>query len=80
MAASSLMQPLPQPAELDSDGAQIGDAGRFSGQFTNESRRFDVGVDLYSPPEFEGGLIIYGRDVAMKIGGYVKADFIYDLP
>ena len=39
---------------------------------------FDVGTDLYSPPNFEGGLIINGRNVAMKIGGYVKADFIYD--
>jgi hypothetical protein len=33
---------------------------------------------LYSPPDFEGGLIIYGDNVAMKIGGLVKADFIYD--
>ena len=54
------------------------DAGRFEGQFSRNPRRFDVGTDLYSPPEFKGGLILFGEDVAMKIGGYVKADFIYD--
>ena len=62
---------------------------RFSGGENTSLERFaidsaahphplDVGVDFYSPPEFKGGLIIRGRDVAMKIGGYVKADFIYD--
>ncbi len=53
-------------------------AERFSGQFSNEASRFDIGTDLYSPPDFEGGLIIFGKNVAMKIGGTVKADFIYD--
>ena len=50
----------------------------FSGEFSIGSRPFDVGADFYSPPDFEGGLIVYGQNVAMKIGGYVKADFIYD--
>lgn len=54
------------------------DSGRFRGEFTRNSSRFGIGTDLYSAPEFEGGLIVYGEDVAMKIGGYVKADFIYD--
>ncbi len=52
--------------------------GRFEGQFASNSRRYSIGTDLYSAPEFKGGLIVYGEDVAMKIGGYVKADFIYD--
>jgi hypothetical protein len=26
-------------------------------------------VDLFSPPQFEGGLIVFGRDVASKIDG-----------
>jgi len=51
---------------------------RFQGAFSSQGNRFDVGIDLYSAPEFEGGLIVFGKDVAMKIGGYVKADFIYD--
>ena len=54
------------------------DAGSFVGPFANNSRRYSVGLDLYAPPEFEGGLIVFGEDVAMKIGGYVKSDFIYD--
>ncbi len=29
-------------------------------------------------PDFSGGLIVVGPDVAMKIGGYVKADLIHD--
>ncbi len=56
----------------------VPDARRFEGQFSNNSRRYSIGTDLYSPPEFEGGLIVFGENVAMKIGGYVKADFIYD--
>lgn len=47
-------------------------------QFITESRRLDIGFDFYSAPSFNDGLIIYGDNVAMKIGGYVKADFIYD--
>ena len=45
---------------------------------TNNQNEFDIGVDLYSAPDFRDGLIIFGQNVAMKIGGYVKADFIYD--
>ncbi|MEX2357620.1 MAG: DcaP family trimeric outer membrane transporter, partial [Pirellulaceae bacterium] len=29
-------------------------------------------------PDFEGGLIVVGENVALKIGGYVKADLIHD--
>jgi len=53
-------------------------AQKFQGVFSRNTGSFGVGTDLYSPPEFQGGLIVYGEDVAMKIGGYVKADFIYD--
>ncbi|MHC4176333.1 MAG: DcaP family trimeric outer membrane transporter [Planctomycetota bacterium] len=74
----SVRQPLPKSAEFDSGGEEIGDPERFSGRFSNGSRAFDVGADFYSAPDFEGGLIVFGRNVAMKIGGYVKADFIYD--
>jgi hypothetical protein len=40
------------------------------------NRTSGVGVDFYSAPEFEGGLSVFGRHVAIKIGGYVKADFV----
>jgi hypothetical protein len=71
-------QPVPQPAELDVGPTEAVGAEVFSREFSIGSRPFDVGADFYSPPDFEGGLIVYGRNVAMKIGGYVKADFIYD--
>ncbi len=68
----------PESAVASSGAETTDDAERFRGNFSNDSRRYDVGTDFYSPPEFEGGLIVFGKDVAMKIGGYVKADFIYD--
>lgn len=67
-----------EPPEFDFDAPMDADSDRFSDSFYSQSGRFDVGLDLYSAPDFEGGLIVYGRDVAMKIGGLVKADFIYD--
>ena len=73
---TSFIQPLPEPVDLGLNG--VGAPERFVVRFLAESRPFDVGVDLYSPPDFEGGLIIFGPDVAMKLGGFVKADFIYD--
>jgi hypothetical protein len=76
-APCSFEQPVPQPAELDV-GPMEAVGAELSGEFSIGSRPFDVGADFYSPPDFEGGLIVYGRNVAMKIGGYVKADFIYD--
>ncbi len=66
------------PAMTNMGVSQTADPRRFEGQFSNRPDTYGVGVDLYSPPEFEGGLLIYGDNVAMKIGGYTKADFIYD--
>jgi hypothetical protein len=76
--ADTVMQPRSEPAEFESVVAENGDAERFSGRFSIGPGPFRVGTDFYSPPEFRGGLIVFGRDVAMKFGGYVKADFIYD--
>ncbi|CAK9014553.1 Uncharacterized protein SCF082_LOCUS12370, partial [Durusdinium trenchii] len=70
-ASASSTSPI-APISLD------GSSDRFLGNFSTQGNRFDVGVDLYSAPEFEGGLIVFGEDVALKIGGYVKADFIHD--
>lgn len=64
-----------QPATASVDPVLQNFSGR---QFMSESRRLDIGFDFYSAPSFDEGLIIYGDNVAMKIGGYVKADFIYD--
>ena len=55
-----------------------GSQGRFITGFGASDSASKVGTDFYSAPEFAGGVIVYGQDIAMKIGGYVKADFIYD--
>ena len=73
VAAQNVVPMVPQAPAAPSANAQ-----RFADQFSSSRGSFRVGEDLYSPPDFEGGLIVYGEDVAMKIGGYIKADFIYD--
>jgi len=70
--SSSTVQPL-----LDFPMPENGDAARFVGPFSSDSK-LKIGLNLYSAPEFEGGLILFGPNVAMKLGGFVKADFIYD--
>lgn len=83
---AAAMQPLPQRSFaspvglLPSEFTHFPDSrsGQLRQRFVTNLRAFDVGVDFYSEPEFEGGLIIGGDEVAMKLGGYVKVDFIYD--
>tara|TARA_R110002095_G_scaffold104869_2_gene91821 strand:+ start:816 stop:2204 length:1389 start_codon:yes stop_codon:yes gene_type:complete len=72
-SVDSVVQPFPEYSELAS-----GDEARFASQFSTDSSQFDIGLNLYSAPPFEGGLIVFGPNVAMKFGGFVKADFIYD--
>ena len=68
----------PSLTPLDRSGIQATGARAFSGEFTSHSKGLGVGVNWYAAPEFANGLIVVGKDVAMKIGGYAKADFIYD--
>lgn len=63
---------MPVNAPVLQSSAAYGQSG------VNAVAQFNVGVDLYAAPNFKNGLLIYGNNVAMKIGGYVKADFIYD--
>lgn len=70
--STSVMQPLPDYPMVETNEAE-----RFAGQFSSDTR-LGNGLNLYSAPEFKGGLIIFGPNVAMKVGGFVKADFIYD--
>jgi hypothetical protein len=63
---------MPLDAPILQSAAAYGQSG------VNSVAQFNVGVDLYAAPNFKNGLLIYGKNVAMKIGGYVKADFIYD--
>ena len=74
-----VMQTGPPLPNIYLGESQNVDAERFVGQFSTGPTPYNnIGVDFYSAPDFEGGLIVFGRNVAMKIGGYVKADFIYD--
>jgi hypothetical protein len=73
---SVALQPAPLESTLPEVIAQP-DTQRFEGNFS-EQNKLDVGTDFYSLPEFDGGLVVHGYDVAMNLGGYVKADFIYD--
>jgi outer membrane DcaP-like protein len=50
----------------------------LEGRFEDMGRRSDVGPNLYASEDFARGLVISGDRVAMKVGGYVKADMIYD--
>lgn len=72
IAEASFLQTVAAPS--------LGVRGRSSllAQAFTSPERLAVGLDLYSAPDFENGLIVYGKNIAMKIGGYVKADFIYD--
>jgi len=72
--STTILQPMPETVETVDPVLQ----DFTSQQFMTESSRLDIGFDFYSAPAFDDGLIIYGDNVAMKIGGYVKADFIYD--
>ena len=63
---------MPLNAPVMQSSAAYGSSG------VNSVAQFNVGVDLYGAPDFKNGLLIYGQNVALKIGGYVKADFIYD--
>ena len=75
---ASSLQDFVEPPNVDIADPNAADTSRFSEDFFSQSGRLGIGVDFYSAPDFEGGLVVYGRNVAMKIGGYVKADFIYD--
>jgi DcaP outer membrane protein len=53
-------------------------ARSLEGDFSDAERVTDVGPNLYAPGDFTKGLVIHGKNAALKIGGYVKADLIYD--
>jgi hypothetical protein len=76
-AAGDRPSPINQRGQVTESGvASSGiqravNGARFEGQFASSLRRYSIGTDLYSAPEFKGGLILFGENVAMKIGGSV---------
>ena len=51
----------------------------FQAQLQSPQQSNSIGTDFYrTSDDFSQGLVIEGKGVAMKIGGYVKLDFIQD--
>lgn len=74
-----------QPAAFQTRTGQIGWlSGAQSGPLARSFSALAPGSptslanDFVADPEFTGGIVVIGRDAAMKIGGYVKADLIQD--
>lgn len=89
--AASSSANTPEPLQDVSLVAYQQPLGRMSLGHSARNRKFlfrDAGLDLSSrtrlsnnfvaDPNFEGGIVMTGEDIALKIGGYVKADFIHD--
>ncbi len=55
------------------------DTRSLEGSFQDQQGAGDIGPNLYAPSAFDSGLVVSGKNLAMKIGGYVKADLIHDL-
>ncbi|MCM2369443.1 DcaP family trimeric outer membrane transporter [Aporhodopirellula aestuarii] len=73
IAVASFLQTVAAPLDLSVRGR----SSLLTQAFTSPER-LAVGLDLYSAPDFANGVIVAGENIAMKIGGFVKADFIYD--
>jgi hypothetical protein len=76
-------QDLTQQSTSQQSASQLGMSGAEAERYRSttpfgEAQRFSTGLDLYSEPEFKGDLVIFGDNVALKVGGFAKADFIYD--
>ena len=55
VSQASFLQPGPAPPNLGG-----GVSSTLLGRTLSDSKRFGVGLDLYSAPDFEKGLIIHG--------------------
>lgn len=72
-AASSENNTIPAPS--DAEGAST----LLQGQLQSQQQGNSIGTDFYrTSDDFSKGLVIEGKGVAMKIGGYVKLDLIQD--
>ena len=77
----------PEPSEfLLDDGAEVetpieatSPSTVLDDSFENVRRPSDIGINFYTGGDFGEGIILRGTNAAMKVSGYVKADFIQDL-
>lgn len=56
--------------------ADVGQSFQLEGNEQGVDARLDNNFTAF--PEFTGGIVVVGDDIAMKIGGYIKADLIKD--
>ena len=83
---SGLPQPVLVPVVAQSENIAIPVAGDAEGastllqaQLQSPQQSNSIGTDFYrTSDDFTEGLVIEGKGVAMKIGGYVKLDLIQD--
>ena len=63
----------------EDSGAVLGSGVQAGVRFEGDDRDLRVGNNFYSPSDdFDEGIVIRGRDLAMKVSGYVKVDLIQD--
>lgn len=64
---------------VDANGSEsVGNAAPSFQLDLEQNAASRLGNNFTADPEFLGGIIVVRPDTAMKIGGYVKADLIYD--
>ncbi len=64
------------PAASNAEGAST----LLQAQLQSRQQSSSIGTDFYrTSDDFSQGLVIEGKGVAMKVGGYVKLDLIQDL-
>lgn len=69
-----------QPVQgLSFDGLREYDTRRFATSEHVHSSAAQLANNFTADPDFAEGIVVVSEDVAMKIGGYVKADLIHDL-
>ncbi len=73
---------FPAPADVNSllQDNSPGQNSFLQSIIQSQLQSSDLGSEFYRTNEdFSQGLVVHGKNVVMKIGGYVKLDLIYDL-
>jgi hypothetical protein len=75
---SSVIVPIENDANVVQNNSPI-ESSTFQSQLQSQERAGNVGTNFYRTNEdFSKGLVVEGKNAALKIGGYVKLDVIYD--
>jgi hypothetical protein len=83
--SDDLTAPVPVPPDLIDTADELASdnideiANAVTARGALEPNTATLTNNFTADPKFNSGIVITHQDVAMKIGGYVKADLIYDL-